>query len=279
MGNIGEMLRKTREAKGLTLQQVEDETNMRWKYIEALEEGDYDVIPGQAYVKGFLRNYSAFLGLDPEEMLEHYKASLEKANAIQKTEEIREIKKTRRQNQKAQQGGYTRLVVIGVALAVLIGGGWLLWAGTMASGPPNTTPPEQTGQNKPPSGGGEQTKPPGTPAQPGGQVPPVQPGGQVTPPPQPPATVPPPNQPPVTIPTGVDLTLKAHGGQSWIAVFTDGQKVFEGFLKNGETKNFKAGNKIAVRYGNAGVVEVIHQGKSLGKPGGLGQVVNKEYTK
>ncbi|MCL5935149.1 MAG: DUF4115 domain-containing protein [Clostridia bacterium] len=272
MGKIGEILRKTREAKGLTLQQVEDETNMRWKYIEALEEENYEVIPGQAYVRGFLRNYSAFLGLDPEEMLEQYKASTEKAYAAPKAEEDWQTKRTGRKNKKGKQAGYTRLVVIGVAVAVLVGGGWLLWAGPLAPGPkaqpPNTS--EQTKQNKPPAGQGQQTDPSKTPAQP---------GGQVTPPPQPPATVTPPTQPPATLPQGVDLTLKANGGQSWIAVFTDGQKSFEGFLNNGETKNFTANNKIAVRYGNAGVVEVIHQGKSLGKPGGVGKVVNKEYTR
>jgi hypothetical protein len=77
----------------------------------------------------------------------------------------------------------------------------------------------------------------------------------------------------------VNITLKAAGGQCWIGVTTDGQKIFEGFLKNGESKNFKANDKMAIRYGNAGVVEVFQQGKSIGKPGAIGQVVNKEYLK
>ncbi|HEX3031160.1 MAG TPA: helix-turn-helix domain-containing protein, partial [Bacillota bacterium] len=87
MGQFGEQLRSTRESKGLTLQQVEEETNMRWKYIEALEEENFDVIPGKAYVKGFLRNYAAFLELDPEEILEQYHANFETVKVVVPAEE------------------------------------------------------------------------------------------------------------------------------------------------------------------------------------------------
>lgn len=264
MGNIGDMLRKTRETKGLSLQQVEEETNMRWKYIEALEEENYDVIPGQAYVKGFLRNYSAFLGLNPEEMLEHFKAKYEKESTPEQPEEKRPARKVRKDNKKSG----LRLALLVGALLLIILGGWELWA---AMGPNNnqqqSKPPEQSGQQANNNPAGQPTTP--TPNE---QVP--QPSKQPLP-----AATPTDKPQPTENTQGVDITLKATGGQCWIGVITDGQRVFEGFLNNGESKNFKAKDKITIRYGNAGVVEVFQNGKSIGKPGVTGEVVNKEYLK
>lgn len=273
MGKVGDVLRKTREAKGLSLQQVEDETNMRWKYIEALEEENYEVIPGQAYVKGFLRNYSAFLGLNPEEILELYKEYYEKPVIVERPEEVRSAKRIDRKKTKQKQ---TRFILIIVALAVLLGSGWMVWAGILGPNTqtPNTNPQAQKNQ---PKGQNQQTPPPQTKPDSAGKLTTPTPGGQsATPIPGGHSATTPGGQ---VTPQGVNLTLKSSGGNCWIGVVIDGQKAYAGFLKNGETKNFKANNKIGVRYGNAGVVDVFYQGNSLGKPGSIGQVVNKEYTK
>ena len=74
MEEIGRRLQAARLAKGLTLQNVEDETRIRKKYLEALENGRTAVIPGEVYVKGFLRTYANHLGLDGEALVEEYKA-------------------------------------------------------------------------------------------------------------------------------------------------------------------------------------------------------------
>jgi len=74
MEEIGRRLQAARIAKGLTLEEVEEETRIRKKYIEALESGRTSVIPGEVYVKGFLRTYGNFLGLDGEALVEEYKA-------------------------------------------------------------------------------------------------------------------------------------------------------------------------------------------------------------
>jgi hypothetical protein len=61
---IGSSLRTAREHRQLPLSDVERATNIRSKYLAALEEEQFDVLPGTAYVKGFLRTYADFLGLD-----------------------------------------------------------------------------------------------------------------------------------------------------------------------------------------------------------------------
>lgn len=70
---LGEVLRAAREAKGVDLQRVERETKIRERYLSALERGEYRELPGSVYTKGFLRNYGAYLGLDPEYLIDLYR--------------------------------------------------------------------------------------------------------------------------------------------------------------------------------------------------------------
>lgn len=64
MFEIGSSLRQARQHRELELADVERETHIRAKYLGALEDDRFDVLPGQAYVRGFLRTYAEFLGLN-----------------------------------------------------------------------------------------------------------------------------------------------------------------------------------------------------------------------
>jgi cytoskeletal protein RodZ len=83
---VGERLRTAREAKGLDYYRVERDTKIRAKYLAALEGGDYAVLPGDVYSKGFLRNYALYLGLNDEEMVEAWRH--ERAEAISRGEAV-----------------------------------------------------------------------------------------------------------------------------------------------------------------------------------------------
>ncbi len=74
---IGSTLRETRVRRKTTLQQAEDDTKIRVKYIQAMENDDFDLMPSPAYVKGFLRTYSTYLGLDADVMLDEYRSRFE----------------------------------------------------------------------------------------------------------------------------------------------------------------------------------------------------------
>ncbi|MBN2658013.1 MAG: helix-turn-helix domain-containing protein [Spirochaetales bacterium] len=73
MKSIGEHLKTAREEKGYSFDQVVHDTNISKEYIHALEEDDFDFFPAEAYLIGFLRNYSEYLGLDPSKMVGIYK--------------------------------------------------------------------------------------------------------------------------------------------------------------------------------------------------------------
>lgn len=75
MDELGLILQEARENKGLTLEQVQEETRINATYLSALENGEYVTLPSPVHVRGFLRNYARFLDLDPQPLLERYQQS------------------------------------------------------------------------------------------------------------------------------------------------------------------------------------------------------------
>lgn len=69
MGELGSWLTRAREARGLTLEDAERDTRISRRYLQALEAEQFEVIPAPVYARGFLRSYSQYLGLDPQETL------------------------------------------------------------------------------------------------------------------------------------------------------------------------------------------------------------------
>jgi cytoskeletal protein RodZ len=75
--DLGDTLREAREGRGLTLKDAEDALKIRSKYLQALEQDDFEVIPGPTFVRAFLRTYASFLGLDTERLMEEYFSQFE----------------------------------------------------------------------------------------------------------------------------------------------------------------------------------------------------------
>jgi Helix-turn-helix domain/RodZ C-terminal domain len=71
---IGSSLREQRLRRGLELAQVASETCIRTRYLRALEEERFDLLPGTAYVRGFLRTYAGYLDLDEQRFIDEYNA-------------------------------------------------------------------------------------------------------------------------------------------------------------------------------------------------------------
>src|SRR3954447_12034240 len=80
---IGEVLRSTRSRLGKDIYAVERETKIRTKYLQALENEEWDVLPGPTYVKGFLRTYAGYLGLDADALVNEYRRVIERSPAAE----------------------------------------------------------------------------------------------------------------------------------------------------------------------------------------------------
>jgi transcriptional regulator with XRE-family HTH domain len=72
--SLGEKLRATREGKGISLDQAGLDTKIAIRHLEALENENFSIFPGETYITGFIRNYGSYLDLDAAELFAMYKA-------------------------------------------------------------------------------------------------------------------------------------------------------------------------------------------------------------
>lgn len=128
MESIGDRLRQAREAKKLTIKNVALDTNMAPTYIEALEDEDFEKFPGETYIIGFLKTYSEYLKLDPDEMVMLYKGYKIGESATPLEELTRPTKSQLLINVIALYDRYRNLVFFGgvALLSLLII--WGVWA-------------------------------------------------------------------------------------------------------------------------------------------------------
>lgn len=74
MESLGSVLKEAREKKTCSFEQVARDTNIARRYLEALEEENFSIFPGEPYLLGFLRNYAEYLSLDSAAMIDLYRA-------------------------------------------------------------------------------------------------------------------------------------------------------------------------------------------------------------
>ncbi|MEF2965141.1 helix-turn-helix domain-containing protein [Paenibacillus sp. M1] len=73
MSELGQKLKEARLARGLSLDDVQEMTKIRKRYLEAIEAGDYKVLPGSFYVRAFIKTYAEAVGVDADELLTEHK--------------------------------------------------------------------------------------------------------------------------------------------------------------------------------------------------------------
>jgi cytoskeletal protein RodZ len=83
MPAVGDMLREARMRQGLDITHVEASTKIRAKYLRALENEEWGMLPGSTFVKTFLRTYAEALGLDPQLIVEEYRAHHEEPDELE----------------------------------------------------------------------------------------------------------------------------------------------------------------------------------------------------
>lgn len=82
MKHIGEYLKQRRCEKNITLEEVASQTGIREQYLTALESGDFEKIPGDVFIKGFIRNYGNFLEENGNDLVEAYTKGLATPEAL-----------------------------------------------------------------------------------------------------------------------------------------------------------------------------------------------------
>ena len=258
---LGNTLRDERERQKLSVNDIEQGTSIRALYIEAIENGEYDKLPGEVYTRGFIKNYAKFLGLDGDAFAKEFTAELHGAPPAPPVEEkpaaqpveskpVVESKPAKKSSKvvgevRGENRGSSGIMIVAavVLIAALAGGAWAFLSGDggdVASKPPAQTQPAQT-----------------QPAQ--------TPVANANPAPQTPADV-------------VKVEAKFNN-RCWTLVTVDGAVVLEGVVEAGENLSWEGKESVNLRLGDAGAVELTHNGKNLGVQGGAGDVVDKTFTR
>ena len=235
---IGNTLKSARESLGMSMELAEERTKIRRKYLEAMEDERFDVLPGRVYVKGFLKNYASFLGLDPKPLL----MAFEENSAPERDEDLDAKEFT--SLEKSVSGKTIWKAALGITVIALVAA--LIYL------------PQYTGGDKAT-----------TPSGPGNKV-------ALDKKAQPETDATKQDSSPVTQ-QGVNLILNVTDRESWMHVEVDGKSIFEGLVSAGQVKTFNGSEKINLRLGNAGVVEVEFNGQKIGVLGEQGQVITKEF--
>jgi hypothetical protein len=115
---IGAALRDARQRLGLDIAVVEERTKIRARYIRALENEDWDTLPGPAYIRGFLRTYGQMLGLDGETLADEYRRRYEEPPAASSPAAEPLLSERRRLGERPPSRG--RLIAAVVAGLVLV---------------------------------------------------------------------------------------------------------------------------------------------------------------
>ncbi len=122
MKEIGEILRNAREEKGMTYEEISEITKIQPRYLQALEEGDTSLFPGEVYVKGSIRIYAKILGLDEAELMNWYNQ--------QKAETPEPVEIKREEKAKPLYTGADSIwknLIVGILVILLLFGGIKLY--------------------------------------------------------------------------------------------------------------------------------------------------------
>lgn len=254
---LGDYLKNARLKKNISLEEINRETKIRIKYLNAIEEGNFDAIPGgEVYLKGFLKNYAEAVGLDSKEILRRYKEiSTPKMQEFPQEQNVA-VEKDRQfiidEERPKSKLPKIPLLLGGLVLVIaLVALSFLKTLPDTSIEPPKTTanndlPSEN--DSKPVLETGEERK------------------EEVL------------NQVTLVSNDGRNITYSVFGGsinakfevikdRCWIRVNADGILTFEGTLNSGDSKFFEAKDKLTIKIGNPPVAKVTLNGKEIEIPG------------
>jgi len=241
MHTLGEQLRRAREAQGLSIDQIEEITLINARHLEAIERGDLDTLP-RPYIRAFVREYAALVGLDPDALLQQLDTRKAEREGQPDTPDIPDDSPEAQHTQPVASRlvRSSRVRIAGVVILLLVG--------TIALVVLN-----------------ERTPVPDVREIPFGNV--IRENEQRLAPPQQPA-------PATPAPAASDsLTLSAAVTDSvWIQIVVDNLPPREYLARAGFRRSWKARERFVVTVGNAGAAAWTLNGTKLGPLGRTGTV-------
>ncbi len=277
---VGQSLRGQRDLLGLSLDDVVRHTHLRRHYLQALESGNLEGLPSPVQGRGMLKNYAAFLGLDPEPVMLRFAEGLQARLAIKQAAGFNGHAKTRPSRARRRPLLPARLrrfvssdILIGVTLAVFLisfvaWGAIRIYSMRSEQSPLSTAPSiadvllsTETATLPPTSAPLTPTPPAALAALPGQ----VEATGSVQ----------------ITIPAGGSQAVQVYisvNQRAWMQVSVDGKVVFQDRVLPGSAYTFAGEKRVEILTGNGAALQVFFNQQDFGVLGLFGQVVERVYT-
>lgn len=288
MGSFGERLRREREMRGISLDEIVATTKIGRRLLVALEEEQFELLPGGIFNKSYVRAYAKCVGIDEDEAVAEYLQAAHETPPD--TRVIAQQHASIHSNRPAQRSGFPIMPVL-ILLVVVAGGigGWKVYqdrqverqkreklmtpadtssasaaaipaASNNQSAKPTAAAP-QSSQPSPASGTVQAASPTpksGTLAK---EIAPARP------------TAPESSATNGAAESSFEVTVRPKDA-AWVSIKSDGQYVVRGIIKPPDVKTIHATNQVVFFTGNAGAVEVSFDGKNVALAGGA----NEEQT-
>jgi cytoskeleton protein RodZ len=276
---IGRFLEQKRKEWGLSLEEVEQATKIRKRYLTGLEREDYAMLPDAVYARGFLKTYANYLGIDGEAFARQLKS-------IRKPRRERGINYNTRpesdfeeplitpsglrgtRKRRISTSAIVTLLVALLALAAVIGTLYFVGRGVQASkednhssagNPPREEQHKVASREEPPDVSAGKEGASANEANAGDHKKPA--GGEQ-------------NAPPDKLQVRVDVRERP----SWILVRADDSVAYEQIAQPGFSQSFEADRHLYIKCGDAGAVAVEINGQDVGALGPTGEIVERTYT-
>ncbi len=285
MGSFGERLRRQREMRGISLDEIVATTKIGRRLLLALEEEQFDLLPGGIFNKSYVRAYAKCVGINEDEAVAEYLEAAQEP--VPDTKVIAQQHASIHSDRRPERSGFPIVPVL-ILLVVAAGavGAWKAYQehqrdreprsaaakpaetspAPITSYPSSSTSKDQsaaTAQQIAPGSVQSSTLPASSAQASGGTQ--ERPNQSDTSSGQAPASA---TAPGNASPEGsFEVTIRPKD-RAWVSVKSDGKYVVRGIIKPPDVKTIRASNEVVFYTGNAGAVEVAFNGKSVPVSGG-----------
>jgi cytoskeleton protein RodZ len=274
-GTFGDRLRREREMRGITLDEITESTKISRRHLEALEKERFDQLPGAVFNKGFVRAYARFLGIDEDQAVADYSAASNEQPQPEDKFPL-EIHDEPDANLKPKRSYLPLAFAVAALVGVLVGYGF--WVKSKQHTPETIEATRQPATAVTNDVKTAATEPAQTPSPVEATETSAATPAHATPAPAqhlaatsttadpPPTATEARSATPAEKEKSFFVSVKAKE-DSWISIVADGKSVMERVLPADKHKKIKAGRTLVLRTGNAGGIEVSFNGHSLGALG------------
>ena len=251
--SLGTIVKQTRRGAGISIEALAEQTKIRSTLLRAIELDDFSKCGGDTYARGHLRNIANALGAEPAVFINHF--NNDHPLVERSMHELLRENSVTAPVQERSRLSLKALSLISAAAVFMVAGGQIVYTSmqpTKASSAKSIIAASTPAATKAPVA----TAPESAPEPSQSNL----------------AAIP---EAPVK---AVNVQISATRGDSWLSVnSSDGTKVYTGRIRLGQSVTYADDSPLTIRFGNAGAVDVLVNGKATPTPGSMGEVVDVIY--